>query len=81
MSLVTDMNDRERRRYVQEIDDHIRVCASLRETLCAGDDDKALIALISVVMNKEFAKNTRELIEIFAAAANVTIPDRPPPSD
>lgn len=52
-------------------------CTDLRETLLAGDDDKALIALITVVMHKSF---TRELIEIFADAANVTIPDHPPPS-
>jgi hypothetical protein len=74
MSLITD---RERRRYIQQIDDHIQACTDLRETLNAGDDGKALIARIKMVRDENFVDELRYLLRTIHRAAASRLPPAP----
>ena len=74
MTMVTDMNDRERKRYAKQIEAHIEACTELLNALRASDDMKALIALVRVSLDGRFVN---ELIEVFQGAENVHVPDHP----
>lgn len=72
MTLVTDMNHRERKRYIALIELHIKQCEDLVEAIRLEDDMKAMFALVQVALAERFVN---ELIEVFRDAENLEVPD------
>ena len=74
MSLVTDMNSRERKSYIAQVEAHIGVCTELLNALRESDDLKAMLALVKVSLGTRFIS---EMIDVFKDAHSVNIPDHP----
>lgn len=72
--LVTDLNSRERARYASLAKEVSATAESLAECLTNSDDSKAVVqlAVCALTMNQ-----LHGLVDIFAAAINVQIPERP----
>ena len=75
MLLVTDMTHRERKRYIVQIESHIKACSELVNSLQESDDTKAILSLINVTLGGRFVN---ELVDIFREAQHLNIPDSPP---
>lgn len=72
--LVTDMNDRERRKFASRADDLEVAAGKLAQALRGGDDTDVLLQLALTGVSGMFIT---DLGEIFQAALGVEIPDSP----
>jgi hypothetical protein len=70
--LVTDLNDRERRRYAENFDSIAKAAEKVAESLRGGDDAITLVHLISFTL---LDRTLTELVDIFKTAITVTLPD------
>lgn len=74
--IVTDLNDRERHRYAQQIGKVSEAARSLAEALRSGDDTTALVQLALLGLSGNVLN---ELTDIFMKTVDVSVPDAPPP--
>lgn len=74
MTLVTDMNQRERERYIKSLEGVREHTDKLIAALRAGDDTESFTAavLYALTSGGEWLK---ELLDIFTTAASVKVPD------
>ena len=70
--LITDLNDRERKKYADQIDSHIVAMAKVAEALRSSDDAMAAINLVIACMSASFYP---ELMSIFESSVIAKIPD------
>lgn len=73
--IVTDLNDRERKRYAKSATDMAKMASDLAEALTDADDAKAAVTAALLAMSGTFLN---ELLGIFTSALPVNIPDVPP---
>lgn len=74
--LVTDLNERERKRYATDCEQLSNVFKDLAGYIKSGDDLGA--AILMVVLSTAGATTVNELLDVFKAAVPVNIPDHPP---
>lgn len=72
--VITDMNDRERKRYADQMEGIGKAATALAEALRIGDDTAAAPYLAVLAM---CGAPIIELAEIFMQATGVSVPDRP----
>jgi hypothetical protein len=73
--LVTDLNHRERRSYVELFEKMAEAATRAADALRSSDDSRAFTELASVVM---LGMPLRQLVDIFTEAQNVVIPTTAP---
>lgn len=74
-TLVTDLNDRERRRLSAGFDQLSQWSAEIASALRSGDDMRALTSLVRITSGSSCVN---ELIEIMTQAVSADIPTRVP---
>jgi len=73
--IVTDLNDRERRKFAEQFDKASDAFKDLASSLRDGDDDKAAVKL---VIASYVGRPVNELLAIFEKAVVASAPDYPP---
>lgn len=76
--IVTDLNDRERRRYAEALDHMAKGCQKAAEALRRGDDDGLAINIAIMALG---VKMIDELARIVISAVQTDIPNQPPASE
>jgi hypothetical protein len=76
--IVTDLNDRERRRYAEALNHMAASFQEAAKALRQGDDDKLAINIAIAALG---LKMFDELSRIVISAVQTNIPDQPPTSE
>ena len=75
--IVTDLNDRERKRYATQLDSLATAATKAAEALRNGDDNGAVVQVAIVGLT---GRIINELVDVFMSAAEASVPDGPPSS-
>jgi hypothetical protein len=76
--IVTDLNDRERRRYAEALDHMAVSCQEAAKSLRRGDDDKLAVNIAIAALG---VKMIDELARIIITAVQADIPNEPPAAE
>ena len=74
MRFMTDLNDRERKRYAAALDEMSKTATAARFALEGGDDQDALLRVLMLAFRIPVVN---ELVEVFKAGITVDVPDTP----
>jgi hypothetical protein len=73
--IVTDLNDRERRKFAEQFDKAADAFKDFATALRDGNDDKAVVHLVVASL---VGHSVGELLDIFEKAVVASAPDYPP---